>query len=64
MMNIAKTRTQLIVQVWFTLKSKLNSYDQSSRLRSIKKTKQDNDVTNHKGVISVEYDTELSRPNE
>ena len=64
MTNIARTRTWLIVQVWSMLKSKLNSYDQSSKLRSIKKTKQDNDVTDHKGVISIEYDIELSRPNE
>ena len=28
------------------------------------KTRLDNDVTDHKGVISIEYDIELSRPNE
>lgn len=30
-------------------------------MRLIMKTTQDNDVTDHKGVISVEYDIELWR---
>ena len=30
-------------------------------MRSIIKTRKDNDVINHKGVISVEYNIELSR---
>lgn len=41
-------------------KSKLNCHDQSDRMRSIMKDKQDNDVIDHIGVIFVEYDTELS----
>ena len=33
-------------------------------MRSIMKTKQDNNATNWKDVISIEYDIKLSRPNE
>ena len=32
-------------------------------MRSIMKTIQDNNMTDHKGVISVEYDIELSSLN-
>ena len=55
--------TWLIVQVRFRPKSELNYHDRLDRMRSITKTRQDNDVINHKGVIFIEYDTELLRPN-
>ena len=47
--------------MWSTPKSKLNYHNRLDRMRSIKKTRQDNDVTNRTGVIFVEYDIELSR---
>ena len=40
----------------------MNCHDQLERMRSITKSKHDNDVTNHTSVISIEYDYELSRP--
>ena len=39
---------------------KLNFYGQSEGVRFIMKTGQDNDVTNHKGVVYVEIETKLS----
>ena len=55
--------TWLIVDVQCTLKSKQNRHDQSDRMQSTMKKRQDNDVTNrtyvtdHTSVISIEYDT-------
>ena len=40
-------------------KLELKCHDRLIRMWSIMKTKQDNDVTNDKGVIFTEYDTEL-----
>ena len=42
-------------------KSELNYHNILDKMRLIMKTTQDNDVTDHKGVISVEYDIELWR---
>ena len=58
-----RTITWLIVQVRFRPKSELNCHDRLDRMRSIAKTRQDNDVIDHKGVIFIEYDTKLLRPN-
>ena len=44
-----------------TRKLELNYHDQSDRIQSIMKNSQDNDVTYHTGVISVEYDTNMLR---
>lgn len=43
------------------LKSKLNYHDRLDMMRSIRKSKQDNDMANHTGVISIDYDIELLR---
>lgn len=43
------------------LKSKLNYHERSKRMWSIKKSRQDNDMIDHISVISVKYDTELTR---
>ena len=40
----------------------LNCKNQSDSVQFIMKTTQDNDVSDHTGVISIEYDIELSRP--
>lgn len=53
--------TWLIAQVQCTLKLELNYYNRLDGMRPITKIRQDNDVTDHIGVISIEYDTELSR---
>ena len=47
--------------MWSMLKSKLNYLDQLNKMCSFMKTRLDNNVTDCKGVISVKYDTELSR---
>lgn len=44
-------------------KSKLNYDYRSSKMQSIMKSKHDNDVIDRTSVISVKYDTKLSRPN-
>ena len=44
------------------LETKLNYHDRSNMIQSIMKSKQDNDMNDCIGVISIEYDTELSRP--
>ena len=51
----------MILQVRSTPKLELNCYDRLDKMRSITKTRRDNNVTDCKGVISVKYDTELSR---
>ena len=45
-----------------TSKSEMNHHCRSNKMHSIIKTKNDNDVNDHKGVTSIEYDIELSRP--
>lgn len=42
-------------------KSKLNYHDWSDKMQSITKTRQNNDVIDRKGVVSTEYNNELSR---
>ena len=44
------------------MKSKLNYYDQSERMQSIMKSRQDNVVISCTSVISIKYDAKLSRP--
>ena len=56
-----KTTMWVILQVRSTPKLELNCYDWLDKMRSITKTRRDNNVTDCKGVISVKYDTELSR---
>ena len=49
----------MIVQVWFTLKTQLSCRDRSDRVWSMTKTRQDNDIINHKGAVYVENEIEL-----
>lgn len=51
-----------VTQVWSTLKLEHNCHDRSYILWFIRKMRQDNNVIDRKGVISVEYEIELSRP--
>lgn len=48
-----------IIQVWSTLKTKLNYYDRWGKVRSMTKTTQDNDLINRIGVFFAENKTEL-----
>lgn len=57
-----KTTMWLIIWVRSTLKSELNCHDRLDKIRSIMKAKQDNDMTDHKGMISIEYNTKLLSP--
>ena len=43
------------------LKYELNYHDRFDKMRSITKTRNNNNVTNDTSVISIEYDIELSR---
>ena len=43
------------------LKFELNYHEQLDRMLSIKKIRQNNDVTDYTDMISIEYDTELLR---
>ena len=47
-------------KVYFTSKLKLNYRDLYDLVRSMMKTKQDNDVTDHIGVVYAENETKLS----
>ena len=42
------------------LKLKLNCQDLSNQVRSMMKTRHDNNVTNHIGAVNTENETELS----
>ena len=42
------------------LKRKQNYHDQSNRVRYVIKTRQDNDLIDHTGMVYVEKETELS----
>ena len=44
------------------MKSELNYHGQLDGMLCITKTKEENNMIDHIGVISVEYDTELLRP--
>ena len=46
----------------FTLKTKLSFPDQSYRELTETKTRQNNDVTDHIGLVYVKTETELLRP--
>ena len=50
----------LNVQVQCTLKMKLSYGDHSYRMLSMMKTKQDNNLIDHKGVVYLKNETELS----
>lgn len=54
--------TWLIVQVRSTSKSKLHYHDRLDKMRSILKSRQDNDVTDRIGITFVKCIIELSRP--
>ena len=54
--------TWLVIKVWSLQNMILNCKNQSDSVQFIMKTTQDNDVSDHTGVISIEYDIELSRP--
>ena len=41
---------------------KLSYRDQSNQVRFVMKTRQNNDVTNHIGMVYTKNDTELSGP--
>lgn len=46
--------------VWSTSKPKLNYQDLFDQVRSMMKTRQDNNMIDHTGAVYIEYDTELS----
>ena len=52
--------TRLIIQVQSTSKMKLSYRDRSNRVRSMIKTKQDNDVIDHIDVVYTKNETEYS----
>ena len=54
--------TWSIIQDRSTLKTKLNCYDRTNEVRSMTKTRQDNDVSDRIGVLYPEIRTELSWP--
>ena len=54
--------TWLIVQMWSMQKMKLSCHDRSNQVRSMTKSWQDNDVTDHIGLLYVETKTQLSWP--
>lgn len=61
--SMTKTRQDNdVAQVWSNLKLEQNCHDRSYILWFIRKMRQDNNVIDRKGVISVEYEIELSRP--
>ena len=49
-----------IVQVWSMSKMKLNCHDRLNWERFVTKTKQDNDLTDRKGAVYIENETEHS----
>ena len=57
-----KTMTWPIVKVWSMPKMKLGYHEQSGQVRSMKKTRQDNDVTKRLGVVYTENNTNLLWP--
>lgn len=59
--TLDRAKTWLVIQVQSTLKSQLNYHDRSDGMRSIKKSKQNNDVIDLISVISIEYKNEMSR---
>ena len=50
-----------MLQVRSMPKMKLNCHGQSNKVRSMTKTKKDNDMIDHIGVISTKYYIEMSR---
>ena len=52
----------LIVQMRSMLKTKLSCRNLTNHIQSMMKTEQDNDVTNHIGLVYVETKTKLSGP--
>ena len=59
--NPNKKTMWLIVQVWFSSKSKLNYLDQSDRMQSIMKIRLGNDMINHTGVVYDQKETRQQR---
>lgn len=52
--------TRLIMQIYTTLKTKLRCPDRLDRVRSMMKTRQDMDMTDHTSSFYAENETELS----
>ena len=48
--------------MWYTPKMKLRRHDQSDRVLFMTKTKQDNNVTDHIGLVYTKNNTELLGP--
>ena len=48
-----------MVEVWSTLKMQLSCHDQSNRVWSMMKTRQDKDMINSTGAIYTENEIEL-----
>ena len=49
-----------MVQMWSTMKMKLNYHFRSNWVQFMAKTRHDNDVTNCMGAVYAENDTKLS----
>ena len=60
--KLDKTMTWPIAQVQFMPKKKLSCHDRSDQVRSVMKTKNDNNVTDPTRVAYAENKMELSRP--
>ena len=50
-----------MVQMWSTIKMKLNCHDRLDQVRFVTKTRQENDVTNCISLLYTETKTKLSR---
>ena len=57
-----RTMTWLIIQMQSTLKMKLSCHDWSDWVWSVTKTRQDNDMTNHVGLLYTKIKIELLGP--
>ena len=55
-----KTTMRPMVRVWCMPKMKLSCHDRSDRVRSMIKTRQDSDVTDHIGLVYSKIEIELS----
>lgn len=57
--KLDRTLTWLIIQVWLTSKTKQNYQDLSNQVWSVIKTRQDNDLPNHTGIVYGKNETKL-----
>lgn len=60
--KLNKTTMWLIVQMQSTSKMKLSYHDRLDHVRSVMKTRQDNDVIDFIGLVYTEIEIKLSRP--